>query len=303
MNKNSIIDTIMFRIESIFSFFFFIFSFLFISLPYLAYNKKCLIIRDYPIKEIINYSVKIWVLKLVHKFAIAHDALNRVVVLKYLFFLSFSIIFALSYDFNNQTNSTNEAIRNGFFIAPLVTLMFTQQAKIIEIFLSVFNTKLICTKCVTNMNDPTSETSNDKISLDVYSVQVQNGLYIAARNRRDFTKKEKEIWKIFDITRKYANSNRNNYERENTQALLIAAALLFIGYMYFIQDMVVAATTLLIFAFVILLNRLALGIRTVVKFYLIGELAINLANYSERKTKNGFNSAISEAIETVKQTV
>lgn len=302
MKRGSIIDSIMFMVESMVIFLATFLAYFFVLLIHIPLYRECLITRDYTIKEIINHSTKMWVLKLVHGFAIAHDALNRKIIFKYSLFFTFSLFFAQAYmTANPEINGsmdTHEAIRNGFFIAPLITLMFAQLAKIIEIFLSVFNTKPICKECVAEMkNNISGKAHNSEISLDLYSVQVQKGLYTAARNLPNFTEKEKEIWKIFDSTRTYANANRDNYERENTQALLIAATLLFAGYMYFIQDMILVATTLLIFSFTILLNRLALGIRTVLKFYLIGELAIVLAGSSEKKTRNELKSAISNAID------
>jgi len=297
MNRGSIVDTIMFTIESIVKFLVVLLLFPLFFSPFKDYLNS----MEFSIKDTINYSIKTFFLKGVHAFAIAHDGLNRVVVFKYSLFIIFSFIFAKLYMLNvilpNDCKPMHDTIRNGFFIAPLVTLMFTHQARIIELFLNVFQIKPVCETCIKEMGNGVSSTRDlNTVVLDNYSIKIQHALFTISRNSPHLREKEEAIWGIFNNTKIYANNNRDNYERENTQALLIAATILFIGYMYFILGMVQVATTLLIFSFTILLNRLALGIRTIIKFYLIGELAIMLAGSTESRTKNIMTSAIDKAV-------
>lgn len=213
---------------------------------------------------------KIAALKLIHNIARIHDKFNKNIFLKYftLFILSFFFVFLYStVDFGN-TNTNGESIRNGFFIAPLITMMITHQEKYLNIFLAVFR--------VPNTGLCTDVSSKDYDAVDSRSLKVRTNLLKIRNNEKNFTKSESEIWAVIKETWIYSTQNRDSYIRENTQTLIIVAFILMLGYMLFILNCHLTALFFLIFSLLMLLNRLFLAFRAILKYYLISKVSILL---------------------------
>lgn len=257
------------------------------------YCIKCInfrIIQKYKFYQTRNLKdfLKIAALILLHRVARIHDRFNNNPILKIIIYttISLGIILLYSY-FTTRISSTepisHESIGNGFFIAPLVTLMITQQERFIKMFLTVFELE--------DKNRIQKE-DDDIIELDEESNEIKVRLLNIRNNESQFTDGEKNIWRIIEETWIYAANNRKNFKRKNTQALIMVASILMVGYIFYILTLHNVALFFLIFSLLILLNRLFLGIRTMLKFHLIAKVSKLLSRTMNNVMENEFKNIV-----------
>jgi len=218
-------------------------------------------------------------LKAIHNIARQHDKFNKNIPLKILVFTIFSLLFVLLY---NQGRDYQDAIKNGFFIAPLITLMITHQEKYLNIFLKVYKISS-STSSDYNKEDDEIDEKSKKIRLNLLKIRF---------NSENYTAENKEIWHVIKETWEYSTRNRDSYKRENTQTLIIVAFLLMTGYIMLILSLYSIALFFLVYSFSMLVNRLFLALRAIIKYYLIAKVSVLLNNEVEQSLEKDMKNSM-----------
>lgn len=172
-------------------------------------------------------------------------------------------------------DTTINAVQKGFFIAPLITLIMANQEKVNKTFMRVFNLK---------DNDGDSD-NEEKIELDPYSMKIRTTLMELILLKDTFSDKDKEIWNLFRTASNQAITYRESFERLNHKTLVLSSFWLLFGYVFFIFGFYSVASFFLFFAILMIINRLLLGVRSIIKYYLIYKVA-SLLRINKRKVES-----------------
>lgn len=194
--------------------------------------------------------------------------------MSFLFLLSLTATLLL-WNFFAIEDTTANAVQKGFFIAPLITLIMANQEKVNKTFIKVFNLK-------DKEEDPSSRKN---VELDPYSMKIRTTLMELILLKDIFTAKDKEIWSLFHTASNQAIIYRESFERLNHKTLVLSSFWLLFGYAFFIFNFYSVASFFLFFAILMIINRLLLGVRSIIKYYLIYEVA-SLLRINKRKVES-----------------
>ena len=214
-----------------------------------------------------------------------HDDFNKHTYLKIhtFIFIGILISYFIYQGYFLQLNQEEKkffvkVLGNGFFLAPLILLIINNQKYIIENFIKTFriesekknSTKIVCI-CE----------SYKETNLDPNLQRIKNNIIELAKNIDAINQYEtlKNKWKIFKQIVDNAIESRLNFERLNSQSLLIVTILLLSGYLTLLIDNIFLSLFFLIISFFILINRvLILGIRSLLKYYCIDRESVIMLN-------------------------
>ncbi len=224
--------------------------------------------KDYKQEKLCKNYLKIFWLNIVIKFADKHSKFNENPLLRFFVYLVISVLFVYHVGAEEYSDETIKAIGQGFFIAPLVNLMISNQEKIIEMFVLVFSIE---------------DSIPEDTTLDPYSQTIRNSLLDCKNMQDSFREQEKYIWKLFSTAATQAIANRENFKRLNNKTLLVSGFWLIIGYNLFIFGMHNWSLGILFFSFLMVINRLLLGLRSIIKYYLIFKVSSLLKEHMKEK--------------------
>ena len=231
-----------------------------------------------------NY-LKIYWLKQANIFAVWQNKFNDSFIVKLIILITISIFLVFFSAISSNHETFVRAIQQGFFMAPLVNLMMSNQEKVNRIFLQVFFIE--------------ENKDKEENELDPYSKKIRKALEEALLLRDTFTDEDKKIWNLFSDASEQAILSRKNFERLNNKTLVLSGFWLVTGYIFFILGFVEFSAFFLFFSLLMVINRLLLGVRSIVKYYLIYKVATLLKETKQTDEAKNLEESL-KAIDNIK---